>query len=121
MAGKRQLLAKLVVDAAVVKEVEQPVSAAENCLSVSEQIVGKAKTWTKSMIVCIDDAARNAVLPGKHHRSGCHVERGLLVVRFIGTCQQVPSDAQVEGQTAAQAPVVLRKYSVFLPDIGIVA
>ena len=69
MAGEGQLLAKLVVDAAVVKEIEDAESAAEYSLSVSQQIVGKANTGTKCVIVRSDDAARDAVLSGKHHRS----------------------------------------------------
>ena len=44
-----------------------------------------------------------------------------MVVHFVGMCQQIPANTEVNRQAVVDAPIVLYEDSVFLSDIGEVA
>ena len=61
-ASEGSLLSGLIVDAAVVHEVEHSVSAADHGFPVSKQIIGEADARAEVVVVLADDAARDTVL-----------------------------------------------------------
>src|ERR1035437_37100 len=90
-AAKGRLLAELVVDAAIIGVIEDAVAAADHSLAISGQIIGKAYARTEVVIDLVDNARGDSVLPGNHDRVSIDIKSRLLVMRFVGTGEEIPT------------------------------
>ena len=92
------VIRELIADAAAVEEVIDSVAAAQRCLSVSENVIGKTNPRPEVTPVGIDQAAGVLADRGDAQLAGSNVEVGLPVVFLIGPGENVIAQAEIQGQ-----------------------
>ena len=104
-AAERRVLRELVVDAAAVEEIEDTEAAAHHGLALAGDVVGETDARAEVVVVVVDQ--RIPIAAGNPDGGRLQIEVGLSSGDFGRVGEDVVANAQVQRETAADAPVIL--------------